>query len=142
MSTPSDIAPATVMTLQAIYDRVKTHLLTQMQQSRNEPEQGMTGKCMYRGVDGLKCAVGCLIPDALYSPDLDNAPAQSTSIHSFRPVQQVLVRAGVMPAEAVGSICHPYMRLLVDLQPVHDSVRPDQWYERLATVASDHHLVP
>lgn len=32
---------------------------------------GYEGTCLYRGPDGLKCAVGHLIPDNLYDTDLE-----------------------------------------------------------------------
>lgn len=57
------------MTDLELIDKVTTHLL-------NQNEKSMTGtQCAYRGRNGrngLKCAVGCLIPDELYSQNLES----------------------------------------------------------------------
>ncbi len=58
------------MTKQEIFDKVKAHLLAQGKRAVNGD-----GNCMYRGMDGTKCAVGCLIPDELYTPLLENHSA-------------------------------------------------------------------
>lgn len=38
------------------------------------------GGCRYRTEDGKMCAVGCLIPDALYSPEIEGV-----SVDMFQP---------------------------------------------------------
>jgi hypothetical protein len=53
------------MTLQETFDKVCVHLLTQLQKSVFLDSNGSMA-CAYRGPNGLKCAVGCLIPDELY----------------------------------------------------------------------------
>lgn len=58
------------MNAQEIFDTVVRHLKTQGKQSRTS-----SGTCVYRKfeADGsvLKCAVGCLIPDDVYTPEMD-----------------------------------------------------------------------
>lgn len=56
------------MTKQETFDIVVAHLRRQGQKSKLK-----TGKikCLYRGPRGLKCAAGCLIPDELYSPEME-----------------------------------------------------------------------
>jgi len=40
-------------------------------------------RCMYRGPNGTRCAAGQLIPDDLYSPDMENKPfAEILMLHS------------------------------------------------------------
>lgn len=34
-------------------------------------QEGSTDRCRYRGPNGLKCAAGHLIPDEMYSPELE-----------------------------------------------------------------------
>lgn len=46
------------MQAQEIFDTVTDHLRSQGRRSVNEE-----GDCMYRGPDGLMCAVGCLLTD-------------------------------------------------------------------------------
>ena len=52
-------------TLQQTYDSVVEHLATQKRRSHNDHS------CKYRSKDGLKCAIGALIPDSLYNPLLE-----------------------------------------------------------------------
>lgn len=54
------------MDKQAIFDRVVTHLLTQKR--RSVTITGGVRTCMYRAPNGDMCAIGCLIPDDVYTP--------------------------------------------------------------------------
>lgn len=38
------------------------------------------GNCMYRGLNGAKCAVGMLIKDEYYDPELENLDAGNTNV--------------------------------------------------------------
>ncbi len=51
---------------QEIFDYVVSHLRAQGARSLNDENE-----CTYRSVDGYSCAVGCLIPDDLYTPSLE-----------------------------------------------------------------------
>ena len=48
------------MNIQEIFDTVSVHLLTQNEKSQ---ESDFYRSCLYRGPNGTKCAVGCLIKD-------------------------------------------------------------------------------
>ena len=37
-------------------------------------------QCAYRGYDGTKCAVGCLIPDDVYSPFMENKTPKTDNV--------------------------------------------------------------
>ncbi len=50
------------MTPQEIFDKVYTHLVNQKVRSLSRN----SNLCTYRGENGTKCAIGCLIPDELY----------------------------------------------------------------------------
>lgn len=54
---------------QEIFNKVAAHLLKQGRPAREED------RCRYRTTDGLSCAVGCLIPDELYSPSFEGSGA-------------------------------------------------------------------
>jgi hypothetical protein len=56
------------MTNQEIFDTVALHLIKQGKQSIDAAK----GMCLYRGPNGLKCAVGCLIPDEVYDPSMED----------------------------------------------------------------------
>ena len=102
------------MTEQEIFDKVATHLLTQMaKSSRLNPLippaiQGET--CLYRDSFGRKCAVGCLIPDELYDPDMDP-----------RSVAELLDEFPELDS------LRKHVALLEDLQGIHDTVEPTRW---------------
>lgn len=54
------------MTDQEIFDKVLAHCRQQGVSATND-----AGDCMYRGRNGTKCAVGCLIPDNVYVPSME-----------------------------------------------------------------------
>lgn len=60
------------MTPREAFETVANHLLAQGRPSKNEK-----GMCVYRGPDGLKCAVGALIPDKAYNPRMEDICASS-----------------------------------------------------------------
>lgn len=90
------------MSNQEIFDRVATHLFTQGMQSIE------TRGCLYRGPNGTKCAVGCLIADEDYDPEMDS-PHRETHVMALKT-------SGFLP---------PYLQsanltLLRELQDSHD----------------------
>lgn len=54
------------MTPQELINKVYSHLIKQGGPSQNN------GSCAYRAPDGRQCAIGCLIPDELYSPEMEH----------------------------------------------------------------------
>lgn len=59
------------MEKQEIYDKVCAHLAQQKTRSRGVMEDGRMD-CAYRMPDGRRCAIGALIPDSMYVPEMDN----------------------------------------------------------------------
>lgn len=60
------------MTCQEIFDKVATHLFTQ---GRRAVNPNFTLQCQYRTVTEdktLSCAIGCLIPDEVYTTAMEN----------------------------------------------------------------------
>lgn len=55
------------LTYQEAFDTMLAHIRKQ-----GKPAMSMEGICLYRK-DGLKCAVGAVIPDSLYQADFDTA---------------------------------------------------------------------
>ena len=70
------------LTKQEAFDRMVAHLREQKAFSIRKLDlaDGETiPGCAYRGEGGVKCAVGCLIPDELYSFEMENStPATYT----------------------------------------------------------------
>jgi hypothetical protein len=100
------------MTKQETFDTVVRHLLTQAKQSRDEDA------CLYRGPDGTKCAAGCLISDADYSPSMEWLYATS-------------IRYALVGHD---------MEIVMDLQLVHDERDVGLWPDELSRVALKHGL--
>lgn len=111
------------MTNQEIFDKVATHLLTQKAKSMAIISDDYS--CAYRGDDGLKCAVGCLIPDDKYDPTMEG--------HVAKTVLALFPRAINV---------HAYLSadLLDELRKVHDVMEVDMWYKGLNDVADHYNL--
>ena len=100
------------MTNEETFDKVHTHLLTQQSAATED------GKCCYRA--GPKsCAVGCLIPDALYTSEIEGASVATLinqgDTYPHHPLGYALKQAGFTPEQ------YPLLR---DLQRVHDRLLP------------------
>lgn len=116
--------------LQDIFDKVATHLLTQNKKSKDYLKLNKDGKpildCTYRSLldDNtiLKCAIGCLIPDDKYNENFEGKSI-------IRLVDQ-------LDLKIKGNI----QDLLIHLQVIHD-VRPvDTWYSSLTDTAMAYDL--
>lgn len=134
------------MDRQEVFDRVATHLLKQNRKSTKEDlsNPGADSRCMYRGVNGLQCAVGCLIPDDKYeerfeglTPDSD--PSSFTIDASRRlacaDFKQMLREVLVIENDSD----YEFLRCL---QRVHDFGDQDSWRRDLARVAELTNLNP
>lgn len=105
------------MSKQHTFDKVTTHLRQQNVQCVDDK-----GNCLYRGPNGLKCAVGALIPDNMYSPDFEG---QACDWHRIACVLEQLGHD---------------VELCTRLQRVHDWEYVEDWETVLAEVATEHGL--
>ena len=107
------------MNTQQAFDIMVQHLRQQGRPSRDEVDG-----CQYRGPDGLKCAVGALIPDELY-----NERMESKNIYS-------LIKDGKFPAltELFAGI---NIHVLSDLQDTHDFNEPARWEQLFKECAEE-----
>jgi hypothetical protein len=117
------------MTAQEIFDKVTTHLLTQMKQSRNSN----SGGCVYRSPDGLMCALGCLIEDSEYTPTME--VAFSSLMTSGKCPQSLMDRLGIIPEPTFNEFGGNYY-LLNQLQYIHDANQPEDWRDQLNKLAA------
>ncbi len=131
-----------------VYLFVRGHLLAQARRSETS-----TGWCRYRGAcwprpgdlgrpprpqHALACAIGCLIPDGLYDPLLENRPV--TAFYADRdglgygaPDDDAAARASDALFRGLPDLFTPGREaLLVDLQQVHDHEDPARWPDLLA----------
>ncbi len=93
---------------QEVFDKVVAHLRQQVVMSRTVTVQDGTtfkGACMYRGPNGLMCAIGCLIPDNEYIPKIEGKDISTLLIQNFCP----------------DSIKEMDKELLKTLQSIHDA---------------------
>lgn len=116
------------MTLQDIFDKSAVHLLTQNQRAKKH------GTCAYRGDEGLKCAVGCLIPDEHYDSVIEGCGMGGvidpiTGDTPSRKFRDVLQASGVDTGDAKS------LALLDSLQIVHDMQLPHSWLSDLKSLA-------
>ncbi len=119
------------MTPQEVYDKVKTHLLTQGKRAVVEDHPNVYPEGVYRTAAGLKCAIGCLIPDELYNPDLEGASACSPGVWG-------LISQAHDLAESLRPLIHA-------LQGVHDNplLNPAKdWEPALQNIALRFDLIP
>ena len=105
-------------TAQEVFDYVSHHLLTQNQQSIT------ASKCAYRGDDGLKCAVGCIIADDEYNPIFDDSRESAITR---------LVKDGKIKVDK-------HLELLQKLQGVHDTCPTIMWKDQLKSLAKSQEL--
>jgi hypothetical protein len=113
------------MTEQKIFDTVALHLIKQGKQSIDAAK----GMCLYRGPNGLKCAVGCLIPDKVYRPEMEGH-----SVSRFIDTYDGL------------NFLQPFDAILNDLQEAHDATYGEnqKWTDavvlRLRKIAKKYNL--
>jgi hypothetical protein len=104
----------TPYTAQELFTKVRTHLLAQRKKSLNNK-----GLCAYRGTNGLKCALGCLIADEDYHPKFEGG-----NIRAETPLRNA---CGVTDAT---------LSLAGELRRLHDAIEPELWPDRLTAIAS------
>ena len=120
---------------QEVFDKVVAHLLTQKVQS----EENELSK--YYGPNGLKCAVGCLIP-----PDLYNSEIEGISISlTYNPFGILIKSNGEhILAKILNNIGisenTPSRELLMELQVIHDCLYPKEWFVVLRELAIEFDL--
>jgi hypothetical protein len=119
------------MVKQEIFDKVAVHLLTQNLKSTETvyyPEEESKPLCRYRGhVNGgkpLKCAVGVLIPDDVYSPKMEGCSVEELDI--------LYPQLGFTDQ----------ISLLEDLQGMHDCFEPHEWKGMLGGIANTYRINP
>ena len=89
-------------TAEEVFEYIKHHLLTQMEKCVDDK-----GHCLYRNEQGLKCAAGCLIPDDMYDPVLEDKRWHSLVLQKFVPTE--------------------HMELIRKMQDIHDEMLVSDW---------------
>lgn len=119
-----------MMTKQEIFNTVCKHLIDQGQTSKGDDYY-----CAYRGDNGLKCAVGCLIKDECYSPTLEGSSVLQALVVRALVCSSVVDEPDNEDDEDDEASLTPEIMLLRKLQSVHDNIEPIYWPEHLLTIA-------
>jgi len=107
---------------QELFDRISKHLLNQNERS----EALVRGACRYRGDNGLKCAVGAIIPDKKYSEKIEGSSVYSSDVAQCLPIRY----------QGGNSL-----KFLLKLQKLHDQTAVHLWKDGLKEIAKDEGLV-
>jgi hypothetical protein len=104
------------MNLQEAFDKVAEHLLLQGKRSENP------NICLYRGPDGTKCAIGCLISDEDYTPNMEPKSVEE------------LINSGMLSSE-LSSFMGENINFFRELQRIHDGIIVYDWKDALKQLA-------
>jgi hypothetical protein len=116
------------MNTQEYFNKIAAHLLKQREKSTDKEH------CRYRTVndDGnrLSCAIGCMIPDDVYIPEMDRSgmPVQ-TLLHHYPELMSFLE-----PGQVEGLSGRSLNKRL---QYMHDSLPVEDWKEGLRGIARE-----
>jgi hypothetical protein len=114
------------MEAQEIFDTIVNHLRNQNAKStyHSEDPDETDPSCAYRGVDGMQCAIGCLLTDAEYAQIHEGMSVRSiiTSVPSFKS------RYG------------NHARMLVLFQSLHDEAVITSWEAQFKLIAHTFHV--
>lgn len=111
-----------------IFNKARKHLLKQKKAAKNED-----GTCEYRSDNGLRCAVGCLIPKRVYDSSAEGDGIRMLRISGGKwvsstghenPLARMLTRAKIPATSKVRDT-------LIRLQDIHDGEDPADWESSL-----------
>lgn len=111
------------MNKQEIFDKVIQHARTQNKTAINKQNE-----CVYRTKNGLKCFIGCLIPDDKYEPFMEGITISSILI---------LDAIGIPNNQRTKQ----NLSFLRQLQIIHDGCPVDKWEEELQSFAKQYDLI-
>lgn len=122
-----------MLTKRQIFETVRDHLLSQGERSEKD------NRCLYRGPDGLKCAVGCLINDEFYSETFENI-AIAEVMYSYESLATLGLAVEAFKAALTASgvpLTLDIVRMLHRLQQMHDGLDPTLWSQSLEQIEYD-----
>lgn len=113
-----------------IIDLVETKLLEQGTRSIKDGSQnfytGAPGSCALRGANGMKCAIGWLVPDHVYTSDLETVED---------PVLELIETGNY--EKCFGEQFYEKTEMLQELQYVHDYIAPVHWAEEFKRIRKE-----
>jgi hypothetical protein len=121
-----------MMTKQEIFDKVSKHLITQNRKAMDRNE------CQYLAPDSTRCAVGCLIPERLYSSRIEGCIVSClvTKTSQNREAPYTIL-SNILTEIGIEEVNYPF---LASLQNIHDYAAPQEWKHKLTNFAEEHSL--
>jgi hypothetical protein len=110
------------MSMNQIFKKVSKHLLKQNKKSLRMGHE----MCQYRTPAGLSCAVGCLMTDAMYSPEFEGKGLTAGLQKALTPVLGVKHKKRLLK-----------ITLLRRLQSIHDNNDPAKWPRLLGALKQE-----
>lgn len=126
------------MNRQEVFDKVKTHLLTQNKRSINGNEG-----CLYRHPEGLKCAIGPLLSDEVYTPELEGKTPQHYILSKALADSglDIDLETGLETfANSSQGLRNDDTKFLSELQFIHDYDPVEEWEIKLKEFAITNNL--
>lgn len=113
-------------TAQQWFDKAVKKLSEQKEQSIDE-----NGDCLYRGPGKLRCAIGHLIPNRIYTKEMELSSVGGV-FDSFPEIDEYLTISGFKRWEAID--------FFSDLQFIHDEYDPKRWPTEWKDIAEKYDL--
>lgn len=111
------------MTPLEIVKKVGAHLLSQ-------GETCMENNCCRYHYNGLSCAIGCLISDENYTPEIEDTAVRD----AIKPEFPEAVKLREILEKEVGELTGDKFLVMLQLQKMHDTVPVSKWASQLTTM--------
>lgn len=128
--------PKSFLTAQAVYNKMREHLLKQMKKAEIEDIDGYGKRqmrCVYRTDEGLCCAVGGLI-----NPNIPTEPFEGMTIAQLQDIKDRRIANTIatfleeaLEASGINTEDTETLTVLTAGQDLHDSYTPSHWEEGL-----------
>lgn len=127
------------MNAQELFDAAALHLLCQGAKSTGVVD-GIEA-CMLHSTAGLRCSIGCLIPDHIYTTTLEGSSVLDilAAAGGSNKMADRDVRLNARQARFFSEWL-PHGDLLYELQCTHDAFPVEEWLSRLKRIAVKHSL--
>lgn len=129
------------MTAQEVFTKAKDHLLKQgfkctFDKTSSSPRPGL-----YKRNDGAACPVGIFIPQNEYKHiNLGPMVLPYDPTLEYRTVIEIWREGHNKLSQATKDFLFEHMKLLTDLQNLHDLIPVKQWENELQVIAKKHNL--
>lgn len=121
-------------TKQDVFNKVALHLLAQNKRSIVDDD----GMCRYRGPEGTTCAVGCLIDDESYLPEMEGYDV--VDIFGIPSRHEISPELSMVRERFSGHDLTEHLALLDALQRCHDRIPVEDWHAELVDIAREQGL--